>query len=308
MCHRPWSFVPKFSACSRSAETEIPIRHLGPRTGPLTNTNARYIAMLKKLVILGVVGFVAVAAFQGTKIGSYVHSKICAISEQVEASVSPEDEIARLRTEIKALDKDLLTVVSQLAKEKVELDELKEKTDTLRAKQAQDKELLTARAEAIKKASEKSGTEYVVFGDRKLSVSAAKAELEAGVKRHTANQKSLDSMDATVASRRKIKDSLEQQLDTLKNQKTEMAAQVDGLEAQLNALKLSQMESKYQTDDSRLSKIKDDIRKLKTRMDIEREKLKLMPSALEPTAPSTTKSVDDIMAPLHGDTKSAVHE
>jgi chromosome segregation ATPase len=260
--------------------------------------------MLKKLVILGVVGFVAVAAFRGTKIGSYVRSEICSLREQAESSIPPEQEIARLRNEIKSLDKDLLTVVGQLAKEKVEIDELKEKADTLRTKQAQDKELLTARAEAIKKA-----TENVVFGDRKLSVSAAKAELEAGVRRHTANQKSLDSMDGTIASRRKIKETLEQQLDTLKNQKTEMAAQVDTLEAELNALKLSQMESRYQTDDTRLSKIKEDIRALKTRMDIEREKLKLMPSALEPSSSSTSsKSVDDIMAPLNGAAKGTVHE
>jgi chromosome segregation ATPase len=250
--------------------------------------------MLKKMVVVAVVGFVAVAAVKGTKIGSYVRSEIASLREQAESSIPPKQEIARLRTEIKALDKDLMTVVNQLAKERVEVAQLREKTEDLRAKQSQDKELLQTRATAIKNA-----TENVTFGDRKLSVASAKAELELGVKRFTANQRSLESMEATVVSREKIKESLEKQLETLKNQKNELTATVDALEAELTNLDLQQMESKYQTDDSRLSKIKEDMRALKTKLEIEREKLKLMPTALEPsTSSQSSKSVDDIMAPL----------
>jgi len=262
--------------------------------------------MLKKLVIVAAIGFVAVAAVKHTRIGSYVRSEFNSLREEVESSIPPEKEISRLRDEIKSLDKDLLTVVNQVAKERVEIAQLKEKANELRAKQSQDKELLNTRAEAIKKASSSTtSTEYVVFGDRKLSISSAKSELEAGVRRFTANQKSLESMDATVTSRDKIKDTLEKQLDTLKNQKTELLAAVDGLEAELNALKLQQMESKYQTDDTRLSKIKEDMRALRTKLDVEREKLKLMPAALEPTATHSNKSVDEIMAPLSSGAKTA---
>jgi len=260
--------------------------------------------MLKKLVVLAAVGFVAVSAVKATKIGSYIRSEIAALKEQAESNIPPEQEISRLRNEIKLLDKDLMTVVNQLAKEKVEVRDLKERADELRAKQSQDKELLQTRAEAIKKATEKA-IEQVTFGDRKMTIMAAKAELEAGVRSYTTSQKTLDSIDATVSSREKVKESLEKQLGTLKNQKTDLAAAVDGLEAELTNLKLQQMESKYQTDDSRLSKIKEDIRALKTKMDIEREKLKLLPSALEPSATAySSKSVDDIMAPLSVPAKS----
>jgi len=249
--------------------------------------------MLKKLVVLAVVGFVAVAAVKGTKIGSYIHSEIVSLRDQAEANIPPEKEIARLRNEIKLLDKDLLTVAHQLAKERVEIKNLKETADDLRTKQGQDKEILQTRADAIKKA-----TENVTFGDRKLSIADAKAELEIGVKRFTANQKTLDSMDATISSRAKIKESLEKQLETLKNQKNDLSAAIDGLEADLASLKLQQMENKYQTDDTRLANIKESIRSLRTKMEIEREKLKLLPSVLEPSTTHSSKSVDDIMAPL----------
>jgi chromosome segregation ATPase len=255
--------------------------------------------MIKKLVIVGVLGFIAVSAAKGTKLGSYIRSEIAAFRECAESKIPPEKEIARLRNEVKLLDKDIMTVINQLAKERVEVNQLREKADDLRARQSHDKELLNARAAAIKAASEQ-----VTFGDRTLSVPAAKAELEEGVARFTQNQKSLEAMDSALASREKVRDTLEKQLDTMKNQKGELTATIDALEADLTALKLQQMESKYQTDDTRLARIKDDIQALKTKVQIEREKLKLLPATFDISAKiSTSKSVEDIMAPLSGQAK-----
>jgi chromosome segregation ATPase len=260
--------------------------------------------MLKKLVIVGIVGFVAVAAVKGSKFGSYIRSEFDAIKARAEANIPPEREIARLRSEIKHLDQDILAVVSQLAKERVEVAQLKERADELRAKQSKDKEILNARATAIKNA-----TEFVTFGNRKVAIAAAKAELEDGVRRYTANEKSLVAMDTAVGSRDRVKETLEKQLETLKNQKGELAAAVDALEAEVTALKLQQMENKYQTDDTRLGKIKEDIRALKTKIEIEREKLKLLPAVLDtPSKVTSNKSVDDIMAPLTGSSTSAAEK
>jgi chromosome segregation ATPase len=251
--------------------------------------------MLKKLVALGVVGFVAVSAVKGTKFASYVRSEVNAARERAEAKIPPEREIVRLRNEVKLLDKDIMAVVNQLAKERVEVAQLREKAEELRAKQSNESELLNTRAAAIKAA-----TEQVTFGNRTMSIPEAKAELEDGVKRFTTNQRTLEAMDSTLSSREKVKFGLERQLEVMKNQKSELNSAIDALEAELTALKLQQMESKYQTDDTRLAKIKEDIRELKTKLAVEREKLALMPVVMEPTAtrPASTRSVEDIMAPL----------
>ena len=259
--------------------------------------------MLKKMLVLGVIGFVAVSAMGGTKIASYIRSEIRAAREQAESNIPDEKEVARLRNELKLLDKDIMTVVNQLAKERVEVRQLQEKNEELAARQSKDKEILTGRAAAIKSCN----GDTLTWGTRTLTVEAAKTELEEGVKRFAANQKSLDSMESTLAIRIKNRDVLEKQLEVLKNQKTELAVAIDAMESELAALKLQQMESKYQTDDTRLAKIKDDLRKLKTKVEVEREKLNLMPTALDaPVAPaSSSKSVDDIMAPLNAPAKPA---
>ncbi len=261
--------------------------------------------MLKKMIILGVIGFVAVTAIRGTKIGSYIRSEIRDARDRAESNIPPEKEIGRLRNELKLLDKDIMTVVNQLAKERVDVRDLQGTVESLAAKQNKDKEQLTARANAIK-----SGIEQVAVGNRTISIEAAKAELEDGVRRFTTNQKSLESMEVTLSLRVKNRDVLEKQLETLKNQKTELAAAIDAMESELAALKLQQMESKYQTDDTRLAQIKEDLRKLKTKVDVEREKLKLLPAAFDaPTAPAASgKSVDDIMAPLNAPAKPAKPE
>jgi len=258
--------------------------------------------MLKKLVILGVIGFVAVVALGGTKLASYIRSEISAARERAENNIPPEKEIQRLRNEIKLLDKDVLTVINELAKQRVAVNDLQTQTDELATKQSQALAALQARGAAIKKAeTADQPTSHVTFGNRTVALSEAKSELQADVKRYTTIQKSLESQQALLANRIKVRDSLEKQLETMKVQKGELTAAVDDMEAQLAALKLQQMESKYQTDDTRMAKIKEDLRKLKTKVDVEREKLKLMPVAMEPaTAPATdTRSVDDILAPLN---------
>jgi chromosome segregation ATPase len=261
--------------------------------------------MLKKMVVLGVIGFVAVVALGGTKLASYIRSEISAARERAENNIPPEKEIQRLRNEIKLLDKDILTVINELAKQRVAVNDLQGQTEELASKQKDALAALKSRGEAIKNAEG-----HVTFGSRTLNIADAKAELEADVKRYTTNQKSLDGMQALLANRIKVRDSLEKQLETMKVQKGELTAAVDDMEAQLAALKLQQMESKYQTDDTRMAKIKEDLRKLKTKVDVEREKLKLMPVALEstPSPAANTKSVDDILAPLTAPAKPAKPE
>jgi chromosome segregation ATPase len=217
--------------------------------------------MLKKLVILGVIGFVAVTALGGTKLASYIRSEINEARKRAEDSIPPEKEIQRLRSEIKLLEKDTLTVINELAKQRVAVNDLQSQTDELASKQSKDKELLTARIDALEKADKTAQPDqpasFVTFGTRTLNITDAKVELDAATKRYATNQKSLESMQALLANRIKVRDALEKQLETMKAQKAELTAAVDAMEAELAVLKLQQMESKYQTDDTRMAKIKE---------------------------------------------------
>ena len=253
--------------------------------------------MIKKLVIYGVIGVVGWNAIKNTKAGTWLRTEVAGIRKSVDENTSPEKDLARIKTDIKLLDLEIQKQIRPLAAERVRVKDLREAVSDQRAKLSQAKEILQARATAIK-----SATEFVTFGDKQMPINIAKSELEEGVKQYTAALKTLESQELTLASRERIKDGLEKQLEGMKTQKMELTAAVDALEAEVALLKLQQIESRYQTDNTRLARVKEEIRALQTKIAVSKEELKLLPSVIE--SPATTsaanKSVDDIMAPLSG--------
>ncbi|AWM38920.1 Chromosome partition protein Smc [Gemmata obscuriglobus] len=248
--------------------------------------------MLKKMVILGVIGTVAVVAFGGTKAVSYLKSEFRSFSKTVEESIPPEKEIERLKSEVSHLDADYRKLINHLAKERVEVVNLTAKIDEMTAKQNKDLAAYDARYAALEKA-EKGNTQQVSYGDRTVPLNDARRDLDGLLVRLENNKKSIVAHESLLTNRIKVRDTLEKQLEAMKNQKSELANSIDAMEAELANVKLAQMESKYQTDDTRLARIKEDMQKLKTKLAVEREKINLMPSAYDDNA-STIKTSESL--------------
>lgn len=254
--------------------------------------------MIKKLVIYGVIGVVGWHAVKDTKLGTKIRTEIAGIRKSVDENTSPQKDLDRIKTDLKLLDLDIQKQIKPLAAERVRVMELREQVSDMQAKQVTAKETLQARAALIKGA-----TDFVTFENRKpVSVALATAELEESVRRYKANEKSIESMEAALVARERIKAGLEKQLDAMKAQKTELETAVVALEAEVGLLKLQQIESRHQTDETRLARVKESIRELKTKVAVQREELKLLPAVVEAQAstPTASRSIDDIMAPLGG--------
>jgi chromosome segregation ATPase len=253
--------------------------------------------MFKKLLIAAVVVGAAVVVFKGTRLAGYAKDEIASLKSWVESKVPPEKEIARLRKEVAALDKDIEAVKGKLAREIVECRYIKEDADKLRTRVDAEQVRLIEVGDQIKAA-----TEQVKYGGRTVNAAQAKEMLKADVTRHLTSKKNLEGMEAGLASREKIKAILEAQLEELKSKKFELASAVDAAEVELKDLQLKQMENKYQFDDTRLAGIKDSLRELRKKIDVEREKLNLAPVGRTDAAPTTgtlsSDTVDDILAPL----------
>jgi chromosome segregation ATPase len=257
--------------------------------------------MIKKMVILAVVGFVAVSALSGTKIMSYIRSELRSGQKELEDSIPPEKELARLKSEVEQLDADGKKVNNQLAKAIVEARLLQEEVDALATAQAERKADIQAFGDAIKSATEKVSHNNTVYS----SAAAAKAKLEADVAKYKAQQAVLSAKEEELKTRISVRDDLAQQREKLEGQKTELKLALSKLEAQIIKHRLKQTESKVQTDDSRLAKIKADMDALQKKLDIKDEELKLSQPAREvgTPAPQPEKSVDDILKNLDGTPK-----
>jgi chromosome segregation ATPase len=261
--------------------------------------------MIKKLIVVAIVGGLAVAAVKGTKWASLVRSEVKSWREAAEDAVPPEKEIARLRGEVKLLDEDTIKIVKQLARLQSDQADLVNREKTLETNKSKVAETLRTRETSVREAEQKSKSGEtnvsVLFGEKKYSLGAAKEQLKATVREYTDFDKELTHVRMKQDTQQRIIDKLEKQRLEMSRLKGDLDSAIDEMEVQVQALKLQQMESKYQTDDTRVAQIKESIAKVNKRLDIQRRELAMLQdSNVTPGAPAITETVDEIMAPING--------
>ncbi|MGL6073254.1 MAG: hypothetical protein ACRC8S_03725 [Fimbriiglobus sp.] len=248
---------------------------------------------LKKLLLVGAIVGAVIIGTKVTRSFSHVREDARAAISWVESQVPMEKKFKQLRHEANGIDKDMDKVKNELAREIVEVRELTQRTAELRATIAKESDRLTAQGERITEA-----TQRVSYGKIEMSVAEATVRLQKDVNQFVRTKKNLELMEKTLVHRETIKDTLQKTLDSMKTKKAEVLAEIDEAEAQYKELTLANVESKYQADDTRLAKIKERLRGLKKEVDIEKEKLALSPRVMEETPATSTKSVQEILAPL----------
>ena len=254
--------------------------------------------MIKKLLLVAVVGAVALFGLKQTKVFGLLKNEVESAKAWAEDQVPVEKEISRIRKEIAELDRDVQKVGHEYAKETVDVRLLRDANEELRARIEDDTVVLKNRGEVISA----NGAERVKYGKTMMNAAEAKEKLRLDVAQLMSKKSSLDASEKALVVRERVKENLEKQFDAMKRQKTELRVQVDALEAEYKSLQLQQIESKFQTDSTRLAEIKQSIREMTRKVAIKREELNLAPALTEdaPTASTSTQSVEDILAPLDG--------
>jgi DNA repair exonuclease SbcCD ATPase subunit len=252
--------------------------------------------MIKKLLLVAVIGTVAFAALKGTKAFNYARQEVASVGDWVDSQIPTEKKIQHLRKEVKQLDKDIDKAQNALVAEIVDVERLAKDVAAMKAEVSAEEKKVLAMGEKLKDTTQK-----VSYGRFTVSPDEAKNLLATDVKRVTARKGTLSSMEQTLNSRERIKDALQKQVEGLRRNKQELAVAIDKLEAEFKVLQYQQIESKYQVDDTRLAGVKQSLRDLQRDIDIQRQKLKMAPTVLEDGAPSSGLSVDEILAPLAGE-------
>ena len=249
--------------------------------------------MWKKLLVVGVIAAVAFAGIRATK-----HGRELINVWKAETAPTTEEKLADLRKEVAKLDKDVEKIKTELAKEIVAVRGLSTEITEQRAAVEYGNRKLMAQGEAIKDA-----TERVKYGSSTVSVPEARERLKKDVAIHVQRKNTLEYKEKSLVQRERVRDALQGQLDTLVGQKKELLSAIDELEAEYKNVQLAQMEAKYQVDDSRLAKIKEQLRVIRNDVDVAKETVRLNEEVgpkLEPKAVVTDagQTVDEILAPI----------
>jgi chromosome segregation ATPase len=259
--------------------------------------------MFKKLLLVGVIAAAGVFVLRGTKFFGYAKQEVAEWKTWADDQVPVEKKIAQMRKDVVGLDNDLERVKTELATAIVRVRELDGQTTELQTVVKAEQNQLLAYGESIRDVAERAnagGSATVKYGSSTISVADAKERLARDVNILKTKKAQLAFLEQSKAEHERIKETLEKQFDEMRRQKEQLRVEIDAVEAEYKALQLQQIESKYQTDDTRLARIKESLRGMRHKLDVEKEKLNLTPKVHKAPASTTgaEQSVDEILAPL----------
>jgi len=251
--------------------------------------------MFKKVAIVGAAGLLTAAVLTQTKVGSYLSHQFERAERHLESKIPPEEEVRRIKHEVASLDKDIDKAKGSLAEENVEVRYLTKKVDELRTQTEKSRTAVEARGRSLKDATD---TRFVKWDGQTIDVAKAKERLASEVAAHKSLDQEFKANEKMLSVRERTRVMAEQHLQALITEKAKMESDILDLDALIKQVKVEQVESKYQNDGTKMARVKEDLAKLKKRIEVQREKLHLT-KKWDRTA-TENKSVDEILADLDG--------
>ena len=219
--------------------------------------------MIKKGILAGAAAMLLAGFFFGRDAWSYMSTSAGWVKDSVKSSVPMEFEIERARTMIKDLVPDIQKNMHVIAKEEVEVERLEKQIA-----QSENK-LNTDRASLLRLKSDLAGNQdRYEYGGRTYTVSQVKLDLANRFERYKTGDATLASLREIHSARQNSLEAARQKLEGMLAAKRQLEVDVENLEARLKMVEAAQTTSEYNFDDSRLSRAKELISDLRTRLDV----------------------------------------
>lgn len=220
--------------------------------------------MLKRLVWGGAGATVlAVLLFGGREAVSYVRTSAGWVKDTVKNNVPIEFEIERARRMVKDLVPDIRKNMHVIATEEVEVDQLEKKIAGAETRLAKD------RGELMKLKDDLSANQVSYrYAGRDYSAEQVKLDLANRFERYKTNDATLASLKEMHQARRRSLDGARQKLEGMLSAKRQLEVDVEQLEARLKMVEAAQTTSDYKFDDTQLSRVKELVTDLRTRLEV----------------------------------------
>jgi hypothetical protein len=220
--------------------------------------------MLKRVIWGGAGATVlAMLLFGGREAVSYVRTSAGWVKESVKSNVPIEFEIERARRMVKDLVPDIRKNMHVIATEEVEVDQLAKKIDGAEGRLAKD------RTELMKLKGDLAANKGVFrYAGRDYSADQVKIDLANRFERYKTNDATLGSLREMHLARQRSLDAARQKLEGMLAAKRQLEVDVEQLEARLKMVEAAQTTSDYAFDDTQLSRVKELVTDLRTRLEV----------------------------------------
>ncbi len=222
--------------------------------------------MTKKLIIAGVALVACLWVAKKTQMMSYACTLIANGRESVRKQIPRDLELARIRNEIKNLDRDYNNLLGPIAEKKAAVHRLEKEI-------AQDKAGLVTQRQALldlTKAVEEKQTQ-ISYNGGSYKLEAAKGKLARDFSIFKKKEQELAAKEKLLeAEQQNVAASLEQ-LDKLVSQKREFEIRLAELEAEEAVLSASRVTTPLKTDEGRVADIKNSLDNIQRGQEVEKE-------------------------------------
>lgn len=259
--------------------------------------------MLKKALLVGGAIVLLLGLFFGRDACSYLSTSAGWVKDTVKSNVPIEFQIERARQMIKDLDPEIKRNMHLIAKEEVEIDKLGQQVDR------QENALAKAKGDILRlKQDLETGDSAFYYASRRYTEDQVRTDLANRFDRYQVNE-------ATFEKNRKILDIRQQKLETARQgleemlaAKRELEVNVENLEAELEMLKVAKTASDFNIDNSQLSRTKELIDEIRTRIEVEGKLVGEIQSAgeipLDDESAAADEDITDRVSKYFGDNGS----
>ena len=219
--------------------------------------------MIKKAIVAGVGVCLVSMAFFGRDAFSYFRTSAGRVKDSVRNSVPLDFEIDRARRMVKELVPDIRKNMHVIAQEEVEVEKLHKQIAQTESRLGKE------RAEIVRlKDDLGSGNSMYHYAGRQYTATQVKCDLANRFERFKTTDATLASLKDIEQARVRSLAAAREKLEGMLAAKRKLEVDVEHLEARLKMVEAAQTTSDYAFDDSRLSRVKELITDLRTRLDV----------------------------------------
>ncbi len=219
--------------------------------------------MIRKTIYLGAAALVLMGFLFGRDAISYVTTGAGWVKDSVRDTVPVEFEIERARNMLTSLEPEIRNNMHVIAHREVEVERLENQVGKLTSRQHRDRNELVRLKQDIE-----HGDTVFVYAGRRYTDEQVRADLGQRLSRLKTTDATLSSLTKVLDARKRTLDAARQKLEQMLAAKRQLVVDIQNLEAQHELVNVAQAASEFQFDDSRLSRTKDLVDSIRTRLDV----------------------------------------
>lgn len=219
--------------------------------------------MSKIFGTIGVIALLLVGVYFWGDVWSYGSTALGQLGGSIKESVPLDFELQRARDMVQGLRPEIAKNLHAIAKEEVRVAQLEERVEQLRDQQdGAEKTLLRLKADLA------DGEEVYYYAGRQFTADQVRGDLANRFERFKTNQATLDKLEQVLAARQSGLEAARAKLDQMVAAKRQLEVDIENLEARAKMVEVAQTASDFHFDNSHLSRTKELISDLQTRLEV----------------------------------------